>query len=182
MDRVLSWEWSGSACSVLCVHGGLSPSLDTVDQIQDLQRVQEPPHEGPMCDLMWSDPEEIAGWGLSPRGALAASSFFRVFVRREVDSRYSERPKRRRVTTFANKTYQISDLTASLDVWKSGRSMRVRDRPCVVGAGYLFGGDVVEKFTESNRLALIARAHQLVLFRRRSVFFIRPFRSSPSRR
>jgi serine/threonine-protein phosphatase 4 catalytic subunit len=22
-----------------------------------------------MCDLMWSDPEEIDGWGLSPRGA-----------------------------------------------------------------------------------------------------------------
>jgi serine/threonine-protein phosphatase 4 catalytic subunit len=22
-----------------------------------------------MCDLMWSDPEEISGWGLSPRGA-----------------------------------------------------------------------------------------------------------------
>jgi serine/threonine-protein phosphatase 4 catalytic subunit len=22
-----------------------------------------------MCDLLWSDPEEIDGWGLSPRGA-----------------------------------------------------------------------------------------------------------------
>ena len=22
-----------------------------------------------MCDLLWSDPEDIAGWGLSPRGA-----------------------------------------------------------------------------------------------------------------
>ena len=29
---------------IFCVHGGLSPSLDTLDQIQDLQRVQEPPH------------------------------------------------------------------------------------------------------------------------------------------
>ena len=56
--------------SVLCVHGGLSPSLDTVDQIQDLQRLQEPPHEGPMCDLMWSDPDDdIQGWGISARGA-----------------------------------------------------------------------------------------------------------------
>ncbi len=27
------------------------------------------PHDGAMCDLMWSDPEEIEGWGLSPRGA-----------------------------------------------------------------------------------------------------------------
>jgi serine/threonine-protein phosphatase 4 catalytic subunit len=22
-----------------------------------------------MCDLMWSDPEEINGWSISPRGA-----------------------------------------------------------------------------------------------------------------
>ena len=22
-----------------------------------------------MCDLMWSDPEDLEGWGLSPRGA-----------------------------------------------------------------------------------------------------------------
>ena len=22
-----------------------------------------------MCDLLWSDPEDIDGWGLSPRGA-----------------------------------------------------------------------------------------------------------------
>jgi len=56
--------------SVLCVHGGLSPSLDTLDQIQDLHRLQEPPHEGPMCDLMWSDPDDdIQGWGISARGA-----------------------------------------------------------------------------------------------------------------
>jgi serine/threonine-protein phosphatase 4 catalytic subunit len=22
-----------------------------------------------MCDLLWSDPDEISGWALSPRGA-----------------------------------------------------------------------------------------------------------------
>jgi len=55
--------------STLCVHGGLSPSINTLDQIRVVDRKQEVPHEGAMCDLLWSDPEDIEGWGLSPRGA-----------------------------------------------------------------------------------------------------------------
>ena len=34
-----------------------------------IDRNCEIPHEGPFCDLMWSDPEEIETWGVSPRGA-----------------------------------------------------------------------------------------------------------------
>ncbi|KAG5990141.1 hypothetical protein E4U52_004898 [Claviceps spartinae] len=55
--------------AVLCVHGGLSPLIDTVDKIRLIDRKQEVPHEGAMCDLLWSDPDDIIGWGLSPRGA-----------------------------------------------------------------------------------------------------------------
>ena len=40
-----------------------------MDKIRLLDRKQEVPHEGAMCDLLWSDPDEIDGWGLSPRGA-----------------------------------------------------------------------------------------------------------------
>jgi serine/threonine-protein phosphatase 4 catalytic subunit len=83
---------------IFCVHGGLSPSLSTLDQIRAIDRKQEVPHDGPMCDLLWSDPEDIEGWGLSPRGA-----------------------------------------------------------------GYLFGGDVVRKWNETNGTNLICRAHQLVM-------------------
>jgi serine/threonine-protein phosphatase 4 catalytic subunit len=83
---------------VFCVHGGLSPSVNTLDQIRTIDRKQEVPHDGAMCDLLWSDPDEIEGWGLSPRGA-----------------------------------------------------------------GYLFGGDVVQQFLHTNNLELIARAHQLVM-------------------
>ena len=54
---------------IFCVHGGLSPSINTLDQIRVIDRKQEVPHDGAMCDLMWSDPEDIDGWGLSPRGA-----------------------------------------------------------------------------------------------------------------
>lgn len=90
---------------VFCVHGGLSPSINTLDQVRIIDRKQEVPHDGAMCDLMWSDPEEIDGWGLSPRGA-----------------------------------------------------------------GYLFGGDVVDKFNETNGLSLIARAHQLVMEGHKTMF------------
>ena len=54
---------------IFCLHGGLSPSIDTLDHIRQLDRIQEVPHEGPMCDLLWSDPDERSGWGISPRGA-----------------------------------------------------------------------------------------------------------------
>merc|ERR1712137_1484004 len=54
---------------ILCVHGGLSPSITTLDQIRSIDRKQEVPHDGPMCDLLWSDPEDTTGWGVSPRGA-----------------------------------------------------------------------------------------------------------------
>ncbi|RHZ81746.1 hypothetical protein Glove_117g500 [Diversispora epigaea] len=83
---------------IFCVHGGLSPNINTIDQIRTIDRKQEVPHDGAMCDLLWSDPDDIEGWGLSPRGA-----------------------------------------------------------------GYLFGGDVVERYLHNNNLELIARAHQLVM-------------------
>jgi len=58
-----------SSGAILCVHGGLSPVIASVDSIRLLDRKQEVPHEGAMCDLLWSDPDDIDGWGLSPRGA-----------------------------------------------------------------------------------------------------------------
>lgn len=55
---------------ILCVHGGLSPDVRTLDQIHMINRGQEIPHEGAFCDLVWSDPEEtIDAWATSPRGA-----------------------------------------------------------------------------------------------------------------
>jgi len=38
-------------------------------EIRFIDRKRELPHEGAMCDLLWSDPECISGWGVSPRGA-----------------------------------------------------------------------------------------------------------------
>lgn len=45
----------------LCVHGGLSPEIQDLDDIRKLDRYKEPPAYGPMCDLLWSDPLEDFG-------------------------------------------------------------------------------------------------------------------------
>lgn len=42
---------------VFCVHGGLSPTVVSLNQIRSIDRKQEVPHEGAMCDLLWSDPD-----------------------------------------------------------------------------------------------------------------------------
>ncbi|EED22035.1 protein phosphatase-1, putative [Talaromyces stipitatus ATCC 10500] len=44
-----------------CVHGGLSPELYTLQDIQAIDRFREPPSHGLMCDLLWADPLENFG-------------------------------------------------------------------------------------------------------------------------
>ena len=38
------------------MHGGISPELKTMDQIDKINRMQEVPLDGLFCDLLWSDP------------------------------------------------------------------------------------------------------------------------------
>ena len=54
---------------ILMVHGGLSPELKTLDQLQKIMRPTDIPEEGMLCDILWSDPDEsAAGWGTNDRG------------------------------------------------------------------------------------------------------------------
>ncbi|KAL1653334.1 3',5'-cyclic-nucleotide phosphodiesterase (PDEase) (3':5'-CNP) [Didymella pomorum] len=45
----------------LCIHGGLSPELHTLEDLKSIDRFREPPTHGLMCDILWADPLEEFG-------------------------------------------------------------------------------------------------------------------------
>lgn len=103
----------------LCMHGGLSPELRHLRQIEQIYRPLVVPDEGLACDLLWSDPEEgSSGWQPSERGV--SFTFGEDVVKRVcdnlgidivlrahqvVDEGYSFFAGRRLVTIFSASNY-----------------------------------------------------------------------------
>jgi serine/threonine-protein phosphatase 5 len=54
---------------IFCCHGGLSAESVTLEQLRKLHRARQPPEDGPMCGLLWSDPQDEEGISVSKRGA-----------------------------------------------------------------------------------------------------------------
>lgn len=59
----------------LCMHGGISPSIQKISQVNQINRFMEVPQIGGLCDLLWSDPvnnltgEQSQSWVCNgPRG------------------------------------------------------------------------------------------------------------------
>jgi len=65
-ESVIESFWSLPLAAImnkqfLCIHGGLSPELNTLDDLRVIDRFREPPTHGLMCDLLWADPLEDFG-------------------------------------------------------------------------------------------------------------------------
>lgn len=70
-QKVFDWLPFGALIGnqILCVHGGLSPLLQTVEQIDQIPRPQSEPDNQLLLDILWSDPTtEIKEFGESERG------------------------------------------------------------------------------------------------------------------
>lgn len=54
---------------IFCIHAGLSPDLNSPEQIKHIMRPTDVPDSGLLCDLLWSDPEaDLSGWAENDRG------------------------------------------------------------------------------------------------------------------
>ena len=54
---------------ILCMHGGLSPDLKNLQNIESISRPTDIPDSGLLCDLLWSDPDkEVLEYDENDRG------------------------------------------------------------------------------------------------------------------
>lgn len=72
-NRVFQWLPLCASVNgrIFCVHGGLSPELKSLDQLDAIDRstLATVPDSGLVCDLLWSDPDRNeTGWGENDRG------------------------------------------------------------------------------------------------------------------
>eukprot|EP00477_Mikrocytos_mackini_P000125 GAHX01000132.1.p1 GENE.GAHX01000132.1~~GAHX01000132.1.p1 ORF type:complete len:350 (+),score=52.21 GAHX01000132.1:65-1114(+) len=122
---------------ILTMHGGLGPNVQKLEDISTLDRKQEVPHEGAMCDLLWSDP------------------YISNLDGKEIDLNNIQDDETNEVLDGDDSNVKIS-LQVESDNKASGYMVSTR------GAGVLFGPDITDQFLRNNDLEMIARAHQIV--------------------
>ena len=104
---------------IFCMHGGLSPDLNKIEDIQKIFRPVEVPDHGLLCDLLWSDPDEnVSGWDDNERGVsfVFGKDIVNIFLKKNdvdlicrahqvVEDGYEFFAKRQVVTLFSAPNY-----------------------------------------------------------------------------
>ncbi|KAK9467938.1 serine/threonine protein phosphatase PP1 [Lipomyces arxii] len=74
---------------IFTMHGGLSPDLNSLEQIRRVMRPTDVPDCGLLCDLLWSDPDkETNGWNENDRGVsftFGADIVSRFLIKHDLD-------------------------------------------------------------------------------------------------
>ena len=52
---------------IFCVHGGIAPTLESISQLDELERRVEPELTSLLSNILWSDPNEVTTWIRSER-------------------------------------------------------------------------------------------------------------------
>lgn len=125
---------------IFCIHGGLSPDLKDLRQIEQLHRPTDIPDKGLLADLLWSDPDpqvrtfSLSNWPKNDRGVLycfgkkhvdyfLASFGMDLIVRGHmvVEDGYEFFNKRKLVTVFSAPNYcgEFNNYGAVMSVDKS---------------------------------------------------------------
>lgn len=95
-ERIMeSFDCMPLACVVnkkfIALHGGISPELRTLEDINRIQRTCEPPRQGIYCDILWSDPVDSADGRLSETYKVNDVRGCSVFYGAEAVSRFLKR-------------------------------------------------------------------------------------------
>lgn len=104
---------------IFCMHGGLSPELNNMEQLRRLMRPIDVPDQGLLCDILWSDPDkDTRGWNENERGVSfvfgpeVVSSFLKKHdldlicrAHQVVEDGYEFFAKRQLVTLFSAPNY-----------------------------------------------------------------------------
>ena len=89
---------------IFCLHAGLSPDLNSPEQIKRIMRPVDVPDSGLLCDLLWSDPEaDVSGWAENDRGV--SYTFGADVVAKVVEDGYEFFADRQLVTIFSAPNY-----------------------------------------------------------------------------
>ncbi|KAH9976245.1 serine/threonine protein phosphatase-like protein [Lactifluus volemus] len=89
---------------IFTMHGGLSPDLQSMEQIRRMMRPTDVPDTGLLCDLLWSDPDQnTVGWSENDRGKHDIDLICRAH--QVVEDGYEFFAKRQLVTLFSAPNY-----------------------------------------------------------------------------